>query len=325
MTKPKINLSINPSYFCNFRCPWCYLKPEQLGDQKCIDHFKLSELLNEVQTHRDIEHIDLYGGEIGVLKEGALEKITNAIKIYYKEKININTNLSMMREEFMNPDYFISVSYDMESREAHEKVWNNMLKLPVPFSVLILANEKVLRTSTQHIWTKMIHLNRDNHNFQGFEIKPYSTNQANQHPITHAHFEDFILKMIETKPKPDLTAEAFKTRRPIHFINEDNIKDSLNSNYNAYSDDHLYITPNGKFAVLDFDKNDNEYFLELDSFADYEVWCQKEKEQNISDICRKCEYLGRCLTEHYRYVKSLKDGCNGYRYLLDTYSFKYGK
>ena len=315
MTKPKINLSINPSYFCNFRCPWCYLKPEQLGDQKCIDHFKLSELLNEVQTHRDIEHIDLYGGEIGVLKEGALEKITNAIKIYYKEKININTNLSMMREEFMNPDYFISVSYDMESREENEKVWNNMMKLPVPFSVLILANEKVLKTSTQHIWSKMIHLTKDNQNFQGFEIKPYSTNQANQHPITHAHFEDFILNMVETKPN----------QCPAHFINEDNIKDSLNSSYNAYSDDHLYITPNGKFAVLDFDKDDNEYFLELDSFADYEVWCQKEKEQNISDICRKCEYLGRCLTEHYRYVKSLKDGCNGYRYLLDTYSFKYGK
>ena len=73
MMKPKINLSINPSYFCNFRCPWCYLKPEQLGDQKCIDHFKLSELLNEVQTHRDIEHIDLYGGEIGILKKEHLK------------------------------------------------------------------------------------------------------------------------------------------------------------------------------------------------------------------------------------------------------------
>ena len=90
MTKQKINLSINPSYFCNFRCHWCYLTPDQLGDKKCIDHFKLSELLNEVQTHRDIEHIDLYGGEIGVLKEDNLEKITNAIKIYYKDKININ-------------------------------------------------------------------------------------------------------------------------------------------------------------------------------------------------------------------------------------------
>jgi hypothetical protein len=81
----------------------------------------------------------------------------------------------------------------------------------------------------------------------------------------------------------------------------------------------------GSKEAIELRDHDNEYFLELDSFADYEVWCQKEKEQNISDICRKCEYLGRCLTEHYRYVKTLKDGCNGYRYLLDTYSFRYGK
>lgn len=323
MTKPKINLSINPSYFCNFRCHWCYLTPDQLGDKKCIDHFKLSELLNEVQTHRDIEHIDLYGGEIGVLKEDNLEKITNAIKIYYKDKININTNLSMVRSEFMNPEYFISVSYDMDTREKHEQVFENMKTLPVEFSVLMLATPEVMKKSPQDILTKMNHLSIDNKNFKGFEIKPYSTNQANQLGATHADFEDFILKMI-LEYKNTQSKETFKNN-PFPFINELNIKDSLNSNYNAYSDDHLYITPNGKFAVLDFDKDDNEYFLELDSFADYEVWCQKEKEQNISDICRKCEYLGRCLTEHYRYVKTLKDGCNGYRYLLDTYSFKYGK
>ena len=52
---------------------------------------------------------------------------------------------------------------------------------------------------------------------------------------------------------------------------------------------------------------------------------QKEKEQTISPICKNCEYLGRCLTEHYQYVSDLKNGCNGYRYLLDTYQFRYGK
>ena len=31
MTLPKINLSINPSYHCNFRCNWCYLTPKQLA------------------------------------------------------------------------------------------------------------------------------------------------------------------------------------------------------------------------------------------------------------------------------------------------------
>ena len=39
----------------------------------------------------------------------------------------------------------------------------------------------------------------------------------------------------------------------------------------------------GSKEAIERRDHDNEYFLELDSFADYEVWCQKEKEQNISD------------------------------------------
>ena len=46
-------------------------------------------------------------------------------------------------------------------------------------------------------------------------------------------------------------------------------------------------------------------------------WTQKEKEDNVSDICRTCDYYGKCLTEHYRYVKDLINGCNGYKGLLD--------
>ena len=41
---------------------------------------------------------------------------------------------------------------------------------------------------------------------------------------------------------------------------------SLQKKYNAFSNDHVYITFKGKFGVLEFDVNDNEYFLELDSF-----------------------------------------------------------
>ena len=69
--------------------------PKQLGDTKTIDHIKLNDILAHIQTYRDIS-IDLYGGEIGILKKDKLEAITNTIRFYYKDKININTNLSTM-------------------------------------------------------------------------------------------------------------------------------------------------------------------------------------------------------------------------------------
>ena len=79
-------------------------------------------MLSEVQTHREINHIDLYGGEIGILKKDKLEAITNTIRFYYKDKININTNLSVIRDEFLQPDYYISVSWDFHSRQDYIKV-----------------------------------------------------------------------------------------------------------------------------------------------------------------------------------------------------------
>jgi hypothetical protein len=176
--------------------------------------------------------------------------------------------------------------------------------------------------SSEHWWSCFTNIDYESKEKNGVshlksvEVKPYSANQANDQGVSHSEYENFILGLLQHKSLKKGDWE---------FVNEKKIISSLNNEYNAYSDDHLYITPNGKFAVLEFDKDNREYFLELDSFADYEVWCQKEKEQTISPICKNCEYLGRCLTEHYQYVSDLKNGCNGYRYLLDTYQFRYGK
>ena len=102
------------------------------------------------------------------------------------------------------------------------------------------------------------------------------------------------------------------------FVNADRISSSLNGTYSAYSDAHVYITPSGKFGVLEFDINDNEYFLEFNTFKEYLNWSNKEKlKVNNNPICSQCPYLGRCLTEHYRDVKDLTYSCNGFRYLLD--------
>jgi len=139
------------------------------------------------------------------------------------------------------------------------------------------------------------------------EIKPYSINQANAHKVTHRDFEQFIQKWIESS-----------IEKKFQFINEDKIQRSLSKEYNAFSDDHIYITPNGKFGVLEFDKDDREFFLELDSWEEYIEWTKKEKQQ-ISSICKQCKYFGHCLTEHYRYVKDLDNSCNGYKGLLEYY------
>jgi len=294
-------VSINPTYFCNFRCDFCYLTSEELGNQKQISFNKLDELLSQVHN---IEHIDLYGGEIGAMKKSYFYGLKEIIRKHYSGIININTNYSMMHPGFFDNDVYLSVSYDFEAREKSELVFQNMLMSTVPIAVLILASPKVLAKDVH----QMINMLNMCSSITSVEIKPYSINQANAHNVTHKDFEDFVIKWLKLKDK-----------MKFEFVNEERIIESMKGRYNAFSDDHIYITPSGKFGVLEFDEEDKEFFLELDSWEQYLDWTKKEKEEMVSPICASCIYFGNCLTEHYRYVKDLDNGCNGYKGLLDWY------
>lgn len=299
-----MNISINPSYFCNFRCDFCYLTPEQLADQKKIDLQRLDNMLAEVKEQDDIHHIDLYGGEIGALKKDYFYGLRDVIRKYYDKDININTNFSMLHDGFFEKDFYLSVSYDFEAREKHELVYKNMMLSPVPIAVLVLVSPTILQKDVDEM-IRMFNLCTP---VKSVELKPYSINQANAHNVTHKDFEQHVIKWIQSKEDMQFA-----------FINDYKIQDSIEKTYNAFSNDHVYITPNGKFGVLEFDKDDKEYFLELDSYKDYKLWADKEPDVNCSDICKSCKYYGHCLTEHYRYVKDLDNGCNGYKGLLEFY------
>lgn len=302
-----MNLSINPTYFCNFRCNFCYLTEEQLADRNKIDLDILDARLAEVAAHTNIDWIDLYGGEIGALKRDYVHDLKTVIRKYYSGKINLITNFSMLNDDFFSNDYLLSVSYDFDAREKSDRVYQNMLYSPVSIAVLILAGPKVITMDVDEMITQLNFCR----SIESVEIKPYSTNQANQHSVTHKDYEIFVQKWLES-PIP----------KQFDFTNETRIIESLNKKYNAFSNDHVYITPQGKFGVLEFDKDDNEYFLELDTFEQYLDWANQEPEKNVSDICKQCEYYGHCLTEHYRYVKDLNNSCNGYKGLLDYYGKK---
>ncbi len=296
-----MNISINPSYFCNFRCDFCYLTPEQLGDQKKISPERLDFLLSEVPK---IDHVDLYGGEIGALKKDYYNEIIEVIRRWYSGPININTNFSMLDERFFDDGITLSVSYDFSAREKSDLVFNNMLMSPKPIAVLILASKKVLEMNVDEMIQQLNMCNQ----VMSVEIKPYSINQANADNVTHKDFEEFVIKWI-TSP----------VKKNFQFQNIERLIDSYYGQYNAFSDDHIYITPNGNFAVLEFDNWDKEYFLELDDYDKYIDWCRAEKDV-LSEICLECPWYGSCLTEHYRYVEDLKNSCNGYRGLLEWYA-----
>ena len=299
-------ISLNPTYLCNFKCDFCYLTPTQLADKNKINLGDLDKRLSEVSKVVPIEYVDLYGGEISVLGDDYFYALKETIRRYYQGEINIITNYASPKSYMHEDDISLSVSFDFEARERSDLVFANMLTCPVSISVLILASPKVINMDVGEMVQQLSMLS----NIRSVEIKPYSTNQANAHNVTHKDFEEFVKKWLSY----DL---------PFEFENYHRIQESLEGKYNAFSSDHVYINPNGNFSVLEFDSNDNEYFLELNTFGEYIQWAKEEPIKNVSDICKVCTYYGKCLTEHYRYVHDLTNGCNGYKGLLEWQEKRY--
>jgi len=305
-----ITVSINPTYLCNFRCDFCYLTEEQLADKNRISIADLNMRLAEIANQRTIEHIDLYGGEVALLPSDYARVMINVIRHYYEGPINVITNLSRVPVWFLESDKDIqlSVSWDYNARQDYMKVYSHMVGLHKDMHVLMLASHKMVNWSDEDIIMANTMLNQLSH-VVSVEIKPYSTNQANADPVSFADFERFVQRW------------SVITDRSYEFVNTNLMRDAISGKRNAWSDDHVYITPNGKLGVLEFDTDDNEFFTELDYFDQYVDWADGEKNKiGQNKYCSECRYFGHCLSEHLRDVKSLDESCNGFVNLLDWYA-----
>jgi len=299
-----MNLSINPWYYCNFRCDFCYLTAEQLGNKTLLNLDVLANRLNEIIEHTNIDMVDIYGGEIGLLPESYWNDLITTLNSYNITDINLITNLSMLNYITEDTRVHTSVSYDFEARESSDKVWRNMALLNKPFSVLMLASPTLINQDV----TTMIEMFNTLSNLISVEIKPYSSNQANQLAVSYTDYEEFVKKWIQYKNKK------------FQLTNSYLLDTVIDGSRNSFSDDHVYITPTGNYSVLEFDLNENEFFKEYKTFEEYLEWCNLEKLRvSKNKFCSSCNYYGKCLSEHLRDVKDLENSCNGFQNLITWY------
>lgn len=82
-------LSINPTYYCNFKCDFCYLTTEQLNDRQLLPLDVLERRLQEVTAKTQVDMVDLYGGEIGLLTDHYVYELCDLLHKYNIDDINI--------------------------------------------------------------------------------------------------------------------------------------------------------------------------------------------------------------------------------------------
>lgn len=265
-----------------------------------IDLVKLDQQLTKVGP---ITQVDIYGGEAGTLPAHYGDELVNIVK-WHTKNINVISNFSVIPDWFHRPDITVSASYDWTFRQHHEKVLNNIIGFSKQVPVLMLATEELCSVDPREI-AQILNSIR---NIKSLEVKPYSVNQFNQFGMNWNIFEEWIKQWLALDLKFEL-------------VNRTLLENSVNKLYNAYSDNHLYIGPDGEFSVLDFDLNDREYFKHIRDIDEYRAWVAKERNMvEGNKFCSSCEWQGHCMTEHYRDVKSLDHSCNGFKHLLDWYA-----
>lgn len=307
-------VSINPTYKCNLRCDFCYLTHDQLSDSTLLDLDVLDARLAEIIQYKKITQVDVYGGELTLLPEKYINDMFNIIYKYFfgEGDISIITNLTQMPDWLYLSDLDVSVSWDYKERpSSYEKVLENMTLFSRPFRILTLVSRGMLDWDDETL-LDTINICNTLTTIKSVELKPYSSNQSNQHDITFKEFEEFVQRWMTLSPS---------NTRYYEFVNENKIITVLSGKGHAWSDDHLYITPKGDLAVLEFDRHGHEYFMPLYDWFEYLKWIMEETVIiNTNKVCGNCEFRGRCLSEHLRTVKDFEtNSCSGFKGLLEWY------
>jgi len=288
-------VSINPSYLCNLRCEHCYLSNKQLSDKQTIKLEEIQQHLTNISIHKEIEHIDIYGGELSLLPDIYIYSLFD-ICFSFTKSVNIISNGTIIKEWMYDTRIDLSFSYDGSIRDKYEQSFKNISTLNRKFHILGLVSKDFdIKEFTIH--TNFLQ------NCETVELKPYSMSNNSIKLDLNYKFIESVKYLLQNSTK--------------HIINEERIKRSLSKSYNAFSDNHIYITPNNKLASLEFNKN-IEYFKYYDDFNHFkESW-----NENFSSTCKNCEYFGNCLTEHYRDNENI-NSCSGFYYLLKWYENNY--
>lgn len=307
MGKPFIdNLSIQPTFLCNFNCNYCYLgnlrNYENILNLRVLEQ-RIEEILNKYQ----IRNINLYGGEISLLKPSYLEELV-AICFRIEIKPTIITNLSNswiidFCEERSLP---MSISLNEERpyyKETLEKIKKLRNKGNKNLSVVVLPS--ILDKDYSDLMSFYEKLGLDVFFIQ-YHPSVHSCKSGVVYDININHFSNFLKGIISEKHRKDYE---------IKIINEDILN---NKDYNPLMSGFLFITPQGQYSTVSY-YNGIEKYEYFNSLEEWEECCKKEYREYFLK-CNLCEYFGKCKAEHLEVID--KKECSGLYELQKWYEEK---
>lgn len=233
--KPKLAISINPTYNCNFSCQFCYLKG--LNKETFLDLNILKNQLKDLSLNYNIQYIDIYGGEIFLLDDQYLKKLIHIIKQYVK-KIYIVTNLSIEKDWiFSSKEIDISASWDYKFRNFD--ILNNLKEFSKKYDrkfTLILTHPNLVNYKKEIVDI----LNNLDVNFS-INLKSYYKTKNTTLNLNFENFQKFALYLYSN------------LKKDIPII--------LDINKQEYK--HIFISPQNKIQQIHYFNNEQFFSSNL--------------------------------------------------------------
>ena len=313
MDKPLITVSVMPTYLCNNNCNYCYL-----GGMGCLNNPDilvpkvLKARLEEVSERYDIERIELYGGDLSLVPENTRNELFR-ISRYYSNDVKVTwTAIELaLKHGFKEED--INISINPERADYSRNTF--LLKKHNKVGVITVVTDRLLRSvSPEELFETVLHNARGN-----VTLMPYIDHSNTPNPyVSNMDYSSYLLTAVKYYNNSDC-------KKRFCFTNDVLIRDCIDHRYSCAMRNNVFITPNGKFACIDFDSTTKqEYFHKFKNLSQWEERCNEEDLDRVHH-CGTCEYYTTCLADHFkrpdqrRSYETEYDICNGLTPVIDWY------
>lgn len=300
--KSLIRLYVIPLY-TNKHTSDYYIFNDKANDNHKIDLIWLDNALTELKFNYNIIQTEICGGEITLVSDFYFEMLINLIKMNCN-KINLLTNFINSSKTILNSCDVINVKYNFNGyTKEKDLVFKNIEKAICQNKII---NVKSLDVSCKINEQRIIN-ELNNLKIKSWEIIPYHkgiNSKINQ--SDYSEFEKLIKKYLFLNKNMKF---AFQNRLQLdEILNIDN-----------YNVKNIYLTPNNKFAVSSFTKNNEFELLEFDNILDLQK--KIEEMENLRDnFCHNCNSKLRCLANRYLNLNYKGESCSGFKNLINYYN-----
>ena len=324
-------LHVMPTYSCNINCGYCYLGNLR-KEYKIINKIELNSALSKVDTliangtlRENITHIDIYGGDIfeipvSYLKCSIIKPLLDRYQEASVDIVGIGNDRTPFVTDLLTRDLIDeygervswSVSYNKE-RPNNKKTLQTLSMLQYqPKDALVVLFPRNIKDPKEYLKG----LNALHVDYITF-LRYFPSNKNSQYAtISYEEFNSMMIKLLH---------EYFSNRKDYNFKidNINDLNDVINGNYNVYTDEAIFINPNGQLGFIDYKEfggNIVEYYKSFDKLADIAVFLDQERKL-YEKSCKDCIRFNHCYPEHLnKYaLGDKKDNCCGRLSLINEY------